>query len=144
MSMSGTVGGDIVAVNALTVLLHKDYVAGSVQLLNGGGGVNCDARDVLFGGPAYAVIEDSHIGGDVLVSGMKTCWLGVLRNRVAGSVQFFGNETADPDGNEIVTNTINGDLNCYSNSPAPQVGDSEGDPNVVRHRAKWQCAGLAQ
>ena len=47
----------------------------------------------------------------------------------------------DPDGNEYVTNTIHGSL-MRGNSPAPQVGDSEGSPNVVTGRETGQCAGL--
>ena len=34
---------------------------------------------------------------------------------------------SDPDGNEYVTDVIAGNLNCRGNSPAPQVGDSDGD-----------------
>jgi hypothetical protein len=40
------------------------------------------------------------------------------------------------------TNTINGNLVCHGNSPAPQIGDSEGQPNVVTGRKVDQCAGL--
>jgi hypothetical protein len=43
-------------------------------------------------------------------------------------VNLNDNTLADPDGNEYVTNTINGSFNCAGNSPAPQVGDSEGAP----------------
>jgi len=52
------------------------------------------------------------------------------------------NTLADPDGNEYVTNVIHGSFRCSGNSPAPQVGDSEGDPNVVTGHEFGQCAGL--
>jgi hypothetical protein len=52
------------------------------------------------------------------------------------------NTLADPDGNEYVSNTIHGSFRCTGNSPAPQVGDSEGDENIVTGRASGQCAGL--
>jgi len=48
----------------------------------------------------------------------------------------------NPDGNEYVTNAIRGGLNCSGNSPAPQVGDSEGSANRVTGRKTGQCAGL--
>jgi hypothetical protein len=73
---------------------------------------------------------------------VHTCWLGFIRNTVGQSVYYSDNVTADPDGNEFVTNTIAGNLACYRNSPAPQVGDSGGNPNTVGGRATGQCAGL--
>lgn len=54
----------------------------------------------------------------------------------------MGNTVMDTDGNEIVTNTIHGDLNCWGNDPPPQVGDSEGSPNHVTGRETGQCLGL--
>jgi hypothetical protein len=57
-------------------------------------------------------------------------------------VNLFGNVVADPDGNEVVTNTIYGSLNCAGNDPAPQVGDSEGSPNHVTGPETGQCVGL--
>jgi len=50
----------------------------------------------------------------------------------------------DDDGNEVVTNTIHGNLNCAENDPAPQVGDSEGSPNRVTGVETGQCLGLWQ
>jgi hypothetical protein len=57
-------------------------------------------------------------------------------------VSLNGNTLADPDGNEYATNSIHGSLSCFGNSPAPQVGDSEGAPNSVTGAMKGQCAGL--
>jgi len=42
------------------------------------------------------------------------------RNSVSGSVNLNDNVLVDADGNEYVTNTINGNLNCAGNSPAPR------------------------
>jgi len=49
---------------------------------------------------------------------------------------------ADPDGNEYVTNVIHGSLMCWDNSPAPQVGDSEGLPNDVTGAKTGQCSSV--
>jgi hypothetical protein len=57
-------------------------------------------------------------------------------------VNLNDNVLVDTDGNEYVTNTIHGSLHCSGNSPAPQVGDSEGEPNVVTGAKTGQCAGL--
>jgi hypothetical protein len=56
-------------------------------------------------------------------------------------VNFTNNATADPDGNEVVTNTLRGNLNCSGNNPAPQVGDSQKATNIAA-RGTGQCVGL--
>jgi hypothetical protein len=48
----------------------------------------------------------------------------------------------DTDSNEVVTNTINGNLICQGNSPAVQFGDSGGLPNTVGGHKLGQCASL--
>jgi hypothetical protein len=68
--------------------------------------------------------------------------MGFIRNNVNGSVNLNDNTLVDEDGNEYVTNTIHGSLNCSGNDPAPQTGDSEGSPNNVTGAKTGQCAGL--
>jgi hypothetical protein len=75
-------------------------------------------------------------------AGYDGFWNGCIRKNVHGSVNVFGNTVTDPDGNEIVTNAIHGNLNCAGNDPAPQVGDSEGLPNEVTGQKTGQCTGL--
>jgi hypothetical protein len=74
------------------------------------------------------------------INGYSAFWLGFIRNHVRGTVRLSNNDMGDPDANEYVTNTIKGNLVCHNNSPAPQVGDSEGLPNVVTGRKVDQCA----
>ncbi len=135
------VGGNLTADGALAVLAHHDTIGRNVVLSGGGGGLNCDPQDALFGSPAYATYEDNSIGGNAVITGWQSCWLGFIRNTVGRNVNFQGNSTFDPDGNEIVTNTIGGSLNCSGNDPAPQVGDSEGSLNTAA-RATGQCVGI--
>lgn len=134
--------GDLTAWDALALLVHHSTVDGNVVQVGGGGGLNCNPVGALFGSPAYATYEDTTVDGSVSILGWRSCWLGLFRTTVAGNVTFFFNATADPDGNEIATNTIGGNLTCWGNSPAPQVGDSGGAPNLVGHHATFQCAGL--
>ena len=141
MATNDSIGGNLTAEGALAVLVHHSGVAHNVVQSAGGGGVNCDPQDALFGSPAYATYEDVSIGGNASITGWRSCWLGFIRNTVGGNVNFNNNVTADQDGNEVVTNTISGNLNCMANSPAPQVGDSGGAPNVAVH-ATGQCASL--
>jgi hypothetical protein len=141
-STNDSVAGDLVAHGALAVIVHHTWVGGDVRQSGGGGGVNCDSRAVLMGSPAYATYEDVTVAGSVSITGFRSCWLGFFRNTVTHDVTFDNNVVADPDGNEVATNTIGGDLRCKGNNPAAQVGDSGGAPNDVGGHASGQCKGL--
>lgn len=148
LSTSHTIGGNFVAEESLAVLTHHDSVGHNLALTGGGGGVSCNPNPLLsslagFPAPPFAAFEDNTIGGTASVTGWRSCWLGFIRNTVTGNVNFNNNVTFDPDGNEVVTNTIGGNLNCEADSPNPQVGDSGGSPNIVAGRATGQCSGLA-
>lgn len=141
MSTHDTVGGNLTADGALMMLVHGNEIDGNVTQAGGGGGVTCDLQPLgPDGPPAYSTYEDNHIGGNATITGVHTCWMGFIRNTVANNVTYVGNVLADPDGNEVVTNTIGRNLNCAGNDPTPQVGDSGGNPNTVGGRANGQCA----
>jgi len=141
MSTNDSVGSNLTAQGALMMLIHGNHIGRNVSQSGGGGGVTCDLLPLgPDGPPAYSTYEDNTIGGNANISGVRTCWLGFIRNTVARNVNYTDNVLADPDGNEVVTNTIGRNLNCSGNDPAPQVGDSEGQPNVVGGRSNGQCA----
>jgi hypothetical protein len=142
LSNTVSIGGNLIGSGALAVILHSIAVDGNVVLSGGGGGVNCDPQDALFGAPAYSDIEDSTIGGNVVVTGLRSCWLGFIRSDVSGNAIFVGNTLADPDANEFVTNTIGRNFICTGNDPDPQYGDSGGDPDVVQGHTVGQCQDL--
>ena len=148
LSASGSVGGNLTAENALAVLVHNTSIGRNLELEGGGGGVSCVPNPILtsiagFPAPPYATFEDVSIRGSASISEWQSCWLGFFRNTVGNNVNFNENVTADPDGNEVATNTIQGNLNCEKNSPAPQIGDSGGSLNSVAGHARGQCAALA-
>ena len=94
-------------------------------------------------GPETAV---SGTYGNLVVTGWKGAWFGVMRNTVHKNVILLKNvgltiseETGEPDSSEIVTNTISGSLICFGNNPAPQIGDSGGSPNTVGGLKIGQC-----
>jgi hypothetical protein len=133
---TGTISGGVHARNAASVQIHFTTINGGVDLRGGSG---------PFGGPfevTWNAIEDNRINGGATVEGYDGFWFGFIRNHVNGSVNLNNNVLTDPDGNEYVTNTIHGSLNCAGNSPAPQVGDSEGEPNQVTGVKTGQCVGL--
>lgn len=135
--------------------MTHDYVKGSIKLngvfdaaINGntvgasiisnGGGAGLDTPNfVPFS------IKDNVVDGSIYVSNLNTVWFGIIRTQVGRSVVLNNINLSDPDGNEIVTNHINGNLSCTGLSPAPQVGDSEGELNFVGKVASGQCADLA-
>jgi hypothetical protein len=141
-SSKGTVYGSLTAIHPLAVIVHNAYVGHNLRIHEGGGGYNCDPQDAIFGSPAYATFEDTSVGGNVSIDKMRTCWLGFFRNAVGGWVKYQNNSTADPDGNEVETNVVHGNLVCTGNNPAAQAGDSGGFPNVVFGKAAGECASL--
>ena len=143
LNTNDRIGGSLIASNALMVLAHRNHITGSVTQSGGGGGVNCTTFPLgPTGPPAYSTYEDNFIGRGATVVGLHTCWLGFIRNTVRGNVVYSSNILADPDANEVVTNTIKGNLICTGNKPAVQIGDSGGSPNIVSGRAFGQCRAV--
>jgi hypothetical protein len=129
--------GDVLASAPLAMIFHSNRIDGRIVQTGGGGGVNCNP--VLFGGPAFSTYEDNRVGGNITVRWMRSCWFGLFRNQVGGTVRDLHNTFADPDANEVQTNTIAGDLICRGNNPAPQQGDSGGLLNIVAGMKIGQC-----
>ena len=133
---TGTISGGVRATDPASVQIHFVTINGGVDIQGGSG---------PFGGPfdiTWNAIEDNLIHGGVSITDYDGFWFGFIRNDVRGGVTLANNVLEDQDGNEYVTNTIRGNLNCWGNSPAPQVGDSEGEPNVVTGQKTGQCADL--
>jgi hypothetical protein len=134
---TGTINGGVRATDPASVQIHFATINGGVDIRGGSG---------PFGGPfdiTWNAIEDNLIHGGVFVTGYDGFWFGFIRNDVRGGVTLTNNVSSqDADSNEYVTNTIRGDLKCAGNSPAPQVGDSEGEANVVSGQKIGQCASL--
>jgi len=130
---TATINGGVRATNAANVQIHFSTINGGLKVIGGAG---------PFGGPfgvTFNAIEDNVIHGGATISGYTGFWQGFFRNSVSGSVNFNNNTLVDPDGNEVQTNTIDGNLNCSGNDPAPQVGDSGGSPNNVTGQKTGQC-----
>ena len=133
---TGTITGGVHAIDPASVQIHFATINGGVDIHGGSG---------PFGGPfdvTWNAIEDNAIHGGVTVAGYDGFWMGLIRNHISGTVKMHGNVLEDPDGNEYVTNVIHGSMKCSANEPAPQVGDSEGEPNVVTGREAGQCAEI--
>jgi hypothetical protein len=125
-----SIGGKLTSNGGFVLIIHNTNVKGDVSFTNGGAG--CSFGD-------FSTFEDSNFGGNVTINKVVTCWMGFIRNQVVGTVTYNNNATADPDGNEIVTNKIGGSLKCMGNNPPPQAGDSGGGPNLVAGTRTGQC-----
>ncbi len=125
---TGTIRGGIRANDAASLQVHFAHINGGVRMRDGDG--------------FFSTVEDNVIHGGARIDGYSGFWLGFIRNSVHGTVRLSNNQMEDPDANEFVSNTIKGSLICHDNSPAPQIGDSQGQPNVVTGRKVDQCAGL--
>ena len=90
--------------------------------------------------PVYSDYEDDIVGGNISVTGLGSCWLGLLRDQVGGSLTMSNNVMADPDANEVLTNHVGGNVICQGNNPPNQYGDSAGTANVVTGFAVGQCS----
>jgi hypothetical protein len=134
--VTATISGGVRSQDAASVQIHFATINGSVDLRGGAG---------PFGGPfdiTWNTLEDNQINGSVTVDGYTGFWQGFIRNHVNGNVNFDNNTVLDTDGNELVTNSIHGGLSCSGNDPAPQVGDSGGEDNLVTGATSGQCAGF--
>jgi hypothetical protein len=119
LSTHDSVGGNLVARDALMVLAHNNSIEGDVTQSGGGGGVNCSTFPLgppPNGPVAYSTYEDNTIGGKASITGLRSCWLGFIRNSVGDNVNIISDQLADPDAIEINSNHIEGDLNCRGNS----------------------------
>lgn len=148
LSSPGRVSGNLVEQQALGVVMHNSTISGNLQASGGGGGFNCEPSGpfALLGSPVYSDYEDSIIRGNLEVTGVTSCWQGVIRDQISGNVRLANNQFADPDAIEILSNQISGNLTCQHNSNVWNSAD-EGEalfprapePNTVRGIRAGQC-----
>ena len=133
---NGAITGGVHASDPANLQIHFATINGGIESHGGSGSE---------GGPfgmTWNAIEDNQIYGAVTIDGYDGFWFGFIRNSVNGSVNLNDNVLEDPDGNEFVTNTVHGNLNCSANAPAPQIGDSGGSPNDVSGQKTGQCTNV--
>jgi hypothetical protein len=145
------ISGNLIGDGALGIIVHATSIDGSVLESAGGNGGTCAPPTSGFFGfihhPGFSVLDGANIGGDVVVDGYQSCWLGVNHSHVGGNVVVVNNNLADPDAVEILDNTIMGNLVCQQNS---MVWDSTEltdtglfprlpEPNTVDGHRVGQC-----
>ncbi|MGH3189297.1 MAG: hypothetical protein ACRDPY_24280 [Streptosporangiaceae bacterium] len=156
LSATEHIGGNLIAEDALGVVVHNTTVGGNVESYGGGDGTAFNPVGIfavyIAGGPqagpgqldepialpAYFDFANVTAGGNMVVTGMNENWYGIDRNVVHGNLTDTNN-TAAPDGNETFSNTVYGNLACSGNNPAVEYGDSDGGPNKVGGSATGEC-----
>jgi hypothetical protein len=125
------VTGSIIENAPLGVIVHNSLIGGSITQTGGGGGVTCAVPKTgtfaAFKSPVYSDYEDLSVGGSLVIKSLKSCWLGVGRDDVEGSVTIDNNEMADPDAIEVFSNYISKNLACHGNSH-PSAGPPGDEP----------------
>jgi hypothetical protein len=139
---------NLTATQPLGIVLHGVSIDGNVTESGGGGGFTCEPSGVfaLFDTPVFSVLEGSHVGGGVTVSGLTSCWLGITHSTIDGGVRVLNNQLADPDAIEILDNAIGRNLVCHQNSMTWDSADiteelypRQWEPNTVRGTRVGQC-----
>lgn len=119
LTSHSTVSGSIVEKAPLGVIVHNSSIGRNIKETGGGGGLSCNPpKSGIFAAvksPVYSDYEDSSVGGNITISGMKSCWLGLARDKVRGSVTINRNTMADPDAIEVVLSQIKKNLSCAGN-----------------------------
>jgi hypothetical protein len=145
------ISGNLVGDGALGIITHATSIDGSVLESGGGNGGNCAPPTSGFFGlihhPGFSVYDGDNIGGNVVLDGYQSCWLGVNHSHVGGNVVVVNNNLADPDAVEILDNRIMGNLVCQQNSMVWDSADlSETslfprlpEPNTVNGNRVGQC-----
>ena len=112
------ISGGLIIKGALGVVVHNTTIGGKFKSTGGGGGVKCAPAGPFKAvhAPVFSALEDSSVGGNLTISGLKSCWLGVARVHVKGNATLTNNVLADPDAIEVVSNHIAGNLACTGNS----------------------------
>jgi hypothetical protein len=113
------VDGNLTSQKPLGVIVHNSTIRGNVDQDGGDGQFNCIPRGVFAvppPSPVYSAYEDSTIHGHLSVTDLTSCWLGVARDRIGGALRLVNNQLADPDGAEVLSNHVAGDLVCRHNS----------------------------
>ena len=116
---------NLTSTKPLGVVVHNVSVRGNVTQRGGGGGLSCNPSGIFaqFQSPVYSTYEDSWVGGSIRVSGVTSCWMGLIRLHVRQSMAVRNNRLADPDAIEINANHIAGNLTCRRNSMVWDSGD---------------------
>jgi hypothetical protein len=148
----GKVTGSVSSSSPLGVIIHSTTIGGNVSQSGGGGGLSCAPPKTgpfgAFHSPVYSDYEDNKISGNVAITQLTSCYLGVIRNHVK-NLTVSNDKMGDPDAIEIESNVVKQNLRCVNDSQ--HVWDSSEIPqngaiypralhrNTVDGKREGQC-----
>ena len=97
----------------------------------------------LLKSPVFSDYEDDTIGGDLSITGLRSCWLGTLRDNVTAAVVLENDKLADPDAIEVGANKIGGNLACTDNTMVWDTVDNI-RPGRCTHGPWWPTPSRAR
>ena len=140
-TVTDTINGNVRSTGAMYLVIHDDVIGGNVSVSGGTASYDCSAF-------AFTDFALDSIGGNVRITGLRTCWDGLGHDSIGGNVIFDNNITlivepppVGPDGNLLGDNIIGGNLSCSGNSPTPHLSDAIPTPNTVAGKTRGQCVG---
>jgi hypothetical protein len=152
LSSPGLISGNVTETSPLGVIIHSTKLGGGITETGGGGGVNCTVPKTgpfsLFQSPVYSDYEDDTITGNLTITKVNSCWLGIARVHV-NTLKVTYDSMADPDAIEILSNKVGHNLACIHDKP--HVWDSAEIPqngaiyprklerNTVAGKRSGQC-----
>jgi hypothetical protein len=149
LTSPGKVTGNVTENAPLGVIIHSSTIGGSISQTGGGGGVNCNPTGpfAAFQSPVFSAYEDDTISGNITITQVSSCWLGVIRNHIGKSLKITDESMADPDAIEIETNVIGRDLVCRHDKQhvwdSSETGESTYPRSIsrnhVHHYRLGQC-----
>ncbi|HUE25918.1 MAG TPA: hypothetical protein VMP89_04020 [Solirubrobacteraceae bacterium] len=124
LTSHATVTGNLIENSPLAVIAHNSAIGGNVKETGGGGSVSCaPPTSGVFAkimSPVYSDYEDSTVGGNMRISAMSSCWLGIARVKIHGSLSLSNNQMGDPDAIEVLSSHVGKNLSCVGNGhPSP-------------------------
>ena len=123
------VHGNVQSDGAEFIKLLRTEVDGNVQIKKTSGGITIERS--FIGGNVQIEDNQIKIGGDSNF---------ILDTEIGGNLQFSKNYVTRGLGHVIAGNTINGDLQCFYNTPAPN--NLLSGPNDVTGNQDGQCSRL--
>ncbi len=128
-----TIGGNITATDADTVLIRKVTIHGNVALSGGGGEIPWS-------------IKGNTIGRNLTISNVAADWLGAQFNWISGNAVLTNITSLDPGDPgrtvAVVENHVARNLICKGLEPGVSGGFIPGEVNHVGGKAIGQCAAL--
>jgi hypothetical protein len=133
LSSSPVVSGNVSENAPLGVIIHSTKIGGGITQTGGGGGLSCAPPKTgpfsVFHSPVYSDYEDNTVTGNLIVTHVTSCYLGIIRDHVGNNMKVTYDSMGDPDAIEIESNVIKHNLACihdtqhvWDSSEIPQNG----------------------